>query len=525
MQVVSQERVREVYLAVRHVAAVVVAGSVVAACVAPFPPELHAENHDRVARVLGNAYEEVTENYVDRVEVAELAIAGLGNLSQLEPAFSVHTDAQVVSLKLRGEEIHSFSKPPADDVDAWADAAADALIAARTHSGAVRARSGKQVFEKHMEGVAAALPRGAHYATDEESRAEWSAPKYDGGVMFTYRRREEGLELWRLDPGGRLEAAGLRKGDVLTHVNFALIPSLTYSQMSSLLAGPEGSTVTFTVLRGEPASAMDFRVARWKQEFPSFEVVRHEGIAVFQAPYLNVRVTHELTARLGTELRKARYGEMPLTGLVLDLRGNIGSNELVSTDMANAFLGKGIISTQRTYRSQPKTVINASWPDHSENLPLVVLVDGVTGFGAEEVVAALQDNDRALVIGSSTAGEGIDFDKVSLYNMGHVTMPVAFSHAPSGYGLAGRGVMPNICTSTTGTTFDDVMAALRRGEGMIDPEIRQRHIDPEDGEALAAFRELCPPDVDQAGVALDLALAILKELKLYARLMQQAGSS
>jgi carboxyl-terminal processing protease len=289
--------------------------------------------------------------------------------------------------------------------------------------------------------------------------------------------------------------------------------------------GPTGSTLTFTVLRGDPPAPTDLRVTRWEAEAPSYRLTRRDGIAILQVPYLNFRATYELERGIGTELRNARYGVTALVGLVLDLRGNLGGGTSLLTELANSFLGKGVISIQHDYRPEPKKVINASWPDHSDKLPLVVLVDGFTGHGAEDVVAALQDNARALVIGSSTLGDGVVTQSVSLFNMGSIWMPVAFSHAPSGYGLAGRGVLPDICTSTPGASIDGLIASLRRGEGLATITDRTRNIDPEDKEALAAQRALCPAVLDEADLALDLALAILEDPDLYARLMTQNTGS
>jgi carboxyl-terminal processing protease len=495
---------------------------VLAACVRPFPPELQPESHRDISKVLANAYEEISEDYVERVTVAELAVAGLEGLAALESAFSVDSSTESVSLKLRDSEVHSFAPPPADDVDAWADAVADTLIAAQARPSALMTRAGKQVLEAYMRGIAGGLSRPAHYSTAEESRAHWF-PEYDSGVNFSFRGHKEGLELWRLDPDGHLESAGLRRGDILTHIDSESIKGLTLRQMSERSAGPEGSIVTLTVLRGDPSSELHFPVARWKQEFASFNMARRDGVDIITMPYLNARSSYELTRQLSTELRKARYGEIELKGLVLDLRGNLGGNELVAADLANAFLGKGVIFTWRDYRSEPKEVVNASWPDTSENLPLIVLVDGFTGFGAEEVVAALQDNGRAVVIGSSTAGEGVVYHNVSLFNMGHVTMPVAFSHAPSGYGLARRGVLPHICTSVAGAKFDELMAALRRGEGLTGSAARHRHVDPEDEEAIAAQRALCPAEPDEGDLAVRLAVSILEDSALYARIVVDRG--
>lgn len=486
-------------------------------CVTTYPPEVRPETAGDVTKVLTNAYEEITENYVDPVAVPDLATAGLSHMSTLEPGLALDEGPERVTLVLKGEAIHSFAKPSPKDLDAWAEAVAGALIAARENAPGLRTVSDARFFEAYLGGIAGALERGGHYISDEKFRSVLFS-QYDSTIAFSYRVRPTGLEVWRFDPGGNLEGEGLKKGDIVTHIDATSVLGLSKLEAGLRLAGPEGSKVTLTVLRGEPPSSIDLEVTRWKYELPTYEFSRRGRIAVFQLPYLNPRATRDLSYRLGVELNADKAGGRPPAGLILDLRGNLGGSELYFTDLANAFLGKGNISTQRGYPAAQKRVINASWPDRSHNLPLVVLVDGITGYGVEDVVAALQDNQRAVVIGSSTVGDGIVKHNVSLYNMGVIQMPVAFSYAPSGYAIAGRGVMPQVCTSTPGATLEGLLAALHRGEGLIDEATRQRQIDPDDVGAIEAYRALCPPEPDEDDLALDLALAILADANLYARL-------
>ncbi len=184
----------KVFTGALRTAILAVAAVSLGACVAPFPPEFLAERRSDVADVMADAYEEVTENYIERVEVDDLAVAGLANLSQLEPALSLQADTETVSLSLREEEVYRFARPPADDVDAWAEAAADTLIAARARSGGLRAIWGTKVFENQMQGIAGALGRGGHYSNGEGLR-DLLFPKYDSSIAFTYRLQEQGLEI------------------------------------------------------------------------------------------------------------------------------------------------------------------------------------------------------------------------------------------------------------------------------------------------------------------------------------------
>ena len=80
---------------------------------APFPPELSAENQDRVAEVFADSYEEVIDNYTDPISASDLAIAGLRKMTQLDPAMSLEVDAQGVSLSFGDDELGQKRRAPA----------------------------------------------------------------------------------------------------------------------------------------------------------------------------------------------------------------------------------------------------------------------------------------------------------------------------------------------------------------------------------------------------------------------------
>ena len=501
-------------------------------CVAPFPPELIAENRDRVAEVLADSYEEVINNYVDPVFASDLAVAGLRKMTQLDPAMSLEVRAQDVSMSLQGETFYSFAKPAAEDADGWGDAIAAALIAARDQSGQLRRHSEMRLLEDHMRGVAASLPREGRYSTDQEIRA-LIFPQYNSGVQFAFLRREGKLILWRLDPDGRLEAAGLRKGDAVTHLNSLPVVDMTGRELSEQLMGPEGSKLTFTVLRRAEEWPIELEVARWRLRPVGSQLEQHGDVGILRMPYMTPQAIEEVAYRVEIDRANEKHGGERLAGWILDLRGNLGSTDWVYLRLANIFMGKGTVATQSNHRLRPRKVINASWPDKSDNWPLVVLVDGMTSYGAEEVVAGLQDNGRAVVVGASTAGEGVVHTSLSLHKLGDIWLPVALSYAPSGYAFEGRGVLPDICIAKGGS-LQSLLTSLRRGEGLPDLADRTRHIDLDDKVALAAHRALCPlvPDpktfdpadtsAPEGDVAERLALAILNDPDLYRRLLRRS---
>jgi carboxyl-terminal processing protease len=282
---------------------------------------------------------------------------------------------------------------------------------------------------------------------------------------------------------------------------------------------------------------------------------------VYKLPALNEFAANELADSLSRSARKGEVENQPITGLLLDLRGErqmvrgavsspsvtFGTSRLdwsnvvgyidfgfmigpggspdAARRLANGFMNDGVVFSRRGRQDTANAVIEAGGTNPSGRLPLVVLVDSTTLGGAEITVAALQDSGRALVIGAPTAGAGIIRKNVSLYNLGVINLAWARAVSSSGYGIEGRGVMPNVCISAPGTTLEDRLAALRHGNGVIDAAERKRQIDPDDAAAITAFRALCPPTPDSDAIAYDLGIAILKDPVLYARLMGSGAGS
>lgn len=153
--------------------------------------------------------------------------------------------------------------------------------------------------------------------------------------------------------------------------------------------------------------------------------------------------------------------------------------------------------------------------DLMEGRPLVVLINGMTSGGASIVAAALQDAGRAVVLGSASNGHGTIQTVLGLPNGGQIALTWARYYASSGYAIAGRGVLPDLCTAGSEVGSDQVLRRLRRGTLPIDKRIQRRSIDHRNEKAIEAFRAVCPPSYDVTDVDLDLAKRLLKDPMLY----------
>lgn len=534
--------------------------TMLAACASPFPPVPKAENADRIERILVEAYEDAGEAYIDDVALSDTALAGLANLADIEPALAVSKSGQTVTLTLGSESFYSFAEPASAAADDWADAISKALIAAHQRSRQLQAAEPQRIYDSYMAGVAGALGDDSRYYPSDEFYGYLRAD-FDGLIDLTYVQTEKGLRILSLDHTGHLAAAGVKPQDIVTHIDGKVTAPLSQFEIFSLLRGPVGSKVNLSLMRDDKRLPSGATVLRWKIVPRSYRLVRQGGIAAYEVPVLNEFAANALAESLGQEARKAKFEKQPLTGLLLDLRGepqevlnavNIhsvtfgtsrfdwsnvvayidfgfmsapGGSPDAARRLATAFMSDGVVFRQQGRQDTANALIEAGGTNPSGQLPLVVLVDSSTVGGAEMAAAALQDSGRGLLIGVNTAGAGVIRKNVSLYNLGVINLAWANAYAPSGYGIAGRGVLPHICTSAPGATPDGILAALRRGEGMTDPAARTRHIEPDDAEALAAQRALCPAEPDSGDLAYELGLAILGDPDVYARLMAQATGS
>ncbi len=195
--------------------------------------------------------------------------------------------------------------------------------------------------------------------------------------------------------------AGIRPGDVILAVDGKSTDNMDSAAVASMLKGPRGTHVTVTMAREGTAKPLVFDLIR--DEIPRYSV----DIAFMIKPnvgYIHVTQFMETTSH---EVQEAldKFGP-GVQGLVIDLRENPGGllNEAVNT--ADKFLQKGQIVVSQRGRAFPDQVYRA--PKGSDlKYPIVILVNRDTASAAEIVSGALQDHDRALIVGETTFGKGL----------------------------------------------------------------------------------------------------------------------
>jgi carboxyl-terminal processing protease len=256
------------------------------------------------------------------------------------------------------------------------------------------------------------------------------------GVGLTVAEVERGLRVVTVFDDSPAKRAGIRPGDVITAVGGKSIAGRTSAQGTVLIKGPAGTPVTLTVVSGKQAArALKLRRARVDVPVVKSEMRRAGGMKI-----AHVRLS-SFTSGAHGEVRKAVAGllDKGAEGVVLDLRDNGGGllNEAVL--VSSIFVGDGtIVSTKGRARS--RRVFEATGNPIDADVPVVVLVNAESASASEIVAGALQDRDRAEVVGTRTFGKGVFQEVRRLSNGGALDITVGEYFTPDGRNLGGGGV-------------------------------------------------------------------------------------
>lgn len=287
------------------------------------------------------------------------------------------------------------------------------------------------LYSRSISGLLEELhdPYSVYLTPDRAARLNESTSGHYAGVGLRVDLRDGGIVVMSAIPGGPSQAAGIQTGDRITAIDGKQTNGMTPEEASKALRGPPGSPVQLTIERPGMESPMTLAIRR--KEI-TVESVQHALALGNGVGYVDLTV---FSARSADELRRAidSLRNVGVRSLMLDLRGNPGGLLDEGVAVSELFLNRG----QRIVSMRGRTadanhdyadVAPQPWP----NLPLVVLVDSGTASAAEIVAGALQDHDRALLVGTTTFGKGSAQNVFPTPNGGAVKLTIALWYTPSG---------------------------------------------------------------------------------------------
>jgi carboxyl-terminal processing protease len=331
-------------------------------------------------------------------------------------------------------------------------------VLARVEQDYVTEIDEEEAMEAAINGMLSSLDPHSSYMNATEYRDMQTTTRGEYGGLGIEVTSEDGI-VRVVSPidGTPAARAGVQAGDYLTAIDGESIVGLTLNDAVARMRGQAGTQITVTVAR-EGVDPFDVTLTR---EIINVRAVtaRVEGgdIGVVRISTFNERTS----AMLADAIRQVRRDAGPrLRGVVVDLRNNPGGLLDQAIEVSDAFLDGGEVVSTRGRQPEDVQRYNARRGDDLAGVPVVVLINGASASAAEIVAGALQDRNRALVVGEDSFGKGSVQTVIPLQGGrdGALRLTTARYYTPAGRSIQGAGITP------------DMEVAARR----IDPERLQR---------------------------------------------------
>jgi len=467
---------------------------------------------------------DIQEIYIEKPVLSELAVAGLEGLQQIDPDVRVETKDNVLKLRLHGDVAGMANIPPEDNPYAWALTLSHLLQSGRRTSDKLRNAGTERIYTAVFDNVARQLDPYSRYSSAEEARDNRASRDGFGGIGVTLVPHAEGAVISAITSGLPADKAGLRRGDRIVAIDGQSLTKFSIQKIVRLLQGPVGRNVQLSVLRDANPKAIVVAVPRAHITPETVEYERNGDIAVLKISHFNAETASGVAQAV--DQAKDEIGAH-LRGIILDLRDNPGGLLYQSVKVADLFIDAGrIISTAGRHRDSIQ-LFDATPGDIAKGLPIAVLINGGTASAAEILAAALQDNDRAIIVGSRSYGKGSVQTVLRMPNNGELILTWARILAPSGYRLSGMGVIPTICTVGMVDTSNVLHQAFAENGAFWRRLIKlRREFDTVDVVQQQSVRNYCIDKQDERD-ALDIAVAkqLLSGQKRYVLTFQTARTA
>jgi len=382
------------------------------------------------------------------------------DMQRIEQAMSViqtNYHQQISRSALEQGCLSALKEPHPGEADP--EAGRRAIAAALARARALRTEGDLSIgSEQCIRGMVGTLNRESSYLDVRQVRGMRASSSGIAGIGVELAEAEHEARVVAPIEGTPAARAGLKNGDVLTHIDDVDLAGVPLSEVVHLLRGVPGSSVHITLRDGATSGLRSIVLTREVIKRDTFSTRLIEpGLALVRIAEFDIDAMRKLSNGLA-ELALASGG--PLRSIVLDLRASTGGMLPVIVGIAAAFLPEKALVLQTKGRAADSSLTllalpmfyvfpgqktpYARLPAETKTARMVVLVSETTASGAEALAGALQDHKRATVMGSNTAGVGLIRTIFTLKGGDGLIVANAGMYRPSGKAIDGSGVTPDV---------------------------------------------------------------------------------
>jgi carboxyl-terminal processing protease len=297
-----------------------------------------------------------------------------------------------------------------------------------------------------IDGMLAALdPHSSFLDGSDLTRLETMIDGNYEGLGISVQMDDGAVKVVSPFKGSPAEAAGIKAGDYITHIDGRLIYGLELDEAVSKMRGQAGTAIRLTVFRAGRDEPLELSVTRGVIELEPVTWELKDG----NLGYISV---NEFSRDVGVDVNRAiadmrKQAGGRLAGLVLDLRRNPGGSLDEAVALSDLFLTEGQIVSQRGRNKRENVYYEAESVfrgDVAQGLPMIVLIDAGSASASEIVAGALQDQHRALIMGERSFGKGSVQSLLPLTRDSALKLTTARYFTPSGRSVQEGGIEPDI---------------------------------------------------------------------------------
>ena len=461
-------------------------------------------------RLFEAGYSSIHEMYITQVDLSELAVAGLNNMTRLDPDVNIlQTRRQHMQIAIAGTVAGGFDWTEPRSISDWAAVTAEVISLARTASPELAEYDADTVYKIVFDGMIEKLDPFSRYSPPQWAREHHAQREGFGGIGVRFAVEGDGLRVSSVMKDGPGARAGFKPNDLITHVDGEAVTGFEPETIHQRLRGSIGSQISVTLVRPDGTQTVTLTRTHIVPETVAFE--RRGSVAHIRLYSFNQETTHALSAAV----KRAKKEIGPeLAGFVLDLRDNPGGLFDQAVRVSDLFMESGRIISMHGRHPDSDESFDATEGDIADGLPVVVLMNGNSASASEIVAAALQDSGRAVVAGTTSYGKGIVQTVIPMPNHGELTLSSAQVLAPSGYRINHLGVLPSLCTAVDNAP-ERILDALENGEFSQLPITLRNSARPEDTPVLDNQRSGCPPRKTDEPIDVDVAVKLVENGALY----------
>jgi len=297
----------------------------------------------------------------------------------------------------------------------------------------------KELVEKALNGMLQALDPHSSYMNEEvfKEMQEDTSGTFGGlGIEITTDKGFIKI-ISPIDDTPAFEA-GIQAGDYITHLNGKSVVDMNLKEAIDIMRGEVGTSITITIIRGSE-EPFDVELIRDTIKMASVKHRVLNDVGVLRVSTFN----EQTTSGLKESIQELEKSENPPIGYVLDLRNNPGGLLTESVSVSDVFLEEGEIVSIRGREKKDVQVFSAKKGDLINKKPLVVLINEGSASASEIVAGALQDHDRAVIMGMKSFGKG-SVQTIVPIDSGAIRLTIAKYYTPSGDSIQAVGIEPDV---------------------------------------------------------------------------------